>query len=57
MLNDIKNYLITLGRIMLEARQESANRQIARMQLFQMTDRELNDIGITRGDIKRVTRD
>lgn len=41
---------------MIEARQESANRQIARMQLYQMTDRELFDIGITRGEIEETVR-
>jgi len=39
---------------MIEARQRQANARIAEMQLYRMTDRELNDIGIGRGDIKRV---
>ena len=38
----------------IEARQAEANRRIAMMQLSAMTDRELNDIGIGRGDIRRV---
>ena len=39
---------------MIEARQRQANARIAEMQLYRMSDRELNDIGIWRGDIKRV---
>ncbi len=39
---------------LIEARQRQANARIAEMQLYRMTDRELNDIGIGRGDIKRV---
>jgi len=38
----------------IEARAESAKRKIARMQLYQMTDRELRDLGIGRYDIERV---
>ena len=38
----------------VEARTESARRKIARMQLYQMTDRELRDLGIGRCDIERV---
>ena len=41
------------GRL-IEARAESARRKIARMQLYQMTDRELRDLGIGRHDIERV---
>ena len=41
----------------IEARQAEANRRIAMMQLSAMTDRELNDIGIGRGDIRRVVYD
>jgi len=43
-----------LNRI-IEARTESAKRKIARMQLYNMTDRELQDLGIGRCDIERVT--
>ena len=32
----------------VEARTESARRKIARLQLYQMTDRELRDLGIGR---------
>ena len=38
----------------IEARAESARRKIARMQLNEMTDRELRDLGIGRCDIERV---
>ena len=38
----------------VEARSESARRKIARMQLYRMTDRELQDLGIGRCDIERV---
>ena len=38
----------------IKARTESAKRKIARMQLYQMTDRELRDLGIGRYDIERV---
>ena len=41
----------------IEARQAEANRRIAMMQLSAMTDRELNDIGIGRGDIRRVVNE
>ena len=39
---------------LIEARAESARRKIARMQLYQMTDRELRDLGIGSHDIERV---
>ena len=39
---------------LIEARAESVRRKIARMQLYQMTDRELRDLGIGRHDIERV---
>ena len=39
---------------LIEARAESARRKIARMQLYQMTDRELRDLGIGRHEIERV---
>ena len=39
---------------LIEARAESARRKIARIQLYQMTDRELRDLGIGRHDIERV---
>ena len=39
---------------LIKARQREANAKIAAMQLYRMSDRELNDIGIGRGDIRRV---
>lgn len=38
----------------IKARQAEADRRIAMMHLGRMSDRELNDIGIGRGDIRRV---
>jgi uncharacterized protein YjiS (DUF1127 family) len=38
----------------IQARTESARRRIARLQLYKMTDRELQDLGINRYDIERV---
>ena len=38
----------------VEARTESVKRKIARIQLYKMTDRELQDLGINRYDIERV---
>jgi len=52
----LKKWFIAFGVAMIESRQESANRRIAEMQLHRMTDRELQDIGITRGDIKQAVR-
>jgi len=53
MLQFLKRALAAL----IKARQAEANRRIAMMQLSAMTDRELNDIGIGRGDIRRVVYD
>ena len=50
MLQFLKRALVAL----IEARQAEADRRIAMMQLGRMSDRELNDIGIGRGDIRRV---
>ena len=55
-LNKIKAALIRFGNALIEARQESANRHIAMMQLSNMTEKELRDIGITRSDIRRVVQ-
>jgi len=41
---------------LIEARQAQANARIAEMHLWRMSDRELNDLGICRGDIKRIVR-
>ena len=38
----------------VEARTESARRKIARLQLYNMTDRELQDLGINRYDIEKA---
>lgn len=46
----LKNFFKKL----IEARQAEVNRRIAMMELNSLTDRELNDIGIGRHDIKRV---
>ena len=53
----MKKYLKQLLIHIIEARQEEANRRIAMMQLRGMTDRELRDIGIGRGQIKGVVYD
>jgi len=50
----MENYIKKLIKRMIVARQREANRQIALMQLNRMSERELNDIGLTRGDIRRV---
>ena len=50
----MKQWLKKVFIAFIEARQAEANRRIAAMHLYRMTDRELNDIGIGRGDIKRV---
>lgn len=42
---------------LIEARQRQANQRIAEMHLWRMSDRELNDLGIGRGDIKRVVHE
>jgi len=42
---------------LIEARQRQANARIAEMHLWRMSDRELNDLGIGRGDIRRVVHE
>ena len=42
---------------LIEARQRQANARIAEMHLWRMSNRELNDLGIGRGDIKRVVHE
>jgi uncharacterized protein YjiS (DUF1127 family) len=54
---NIKTWFVRTLNRMIEARQKEANRRIAMMQLHSMTDRELNDIGLGRADIKRVVYD
>lgn len=53
----MKQWLKKLFIALIESRQAEANRRIAMMQLHSMTDRELNDIGIGRADIRRVVYD
>ena len=50
----MKEWFKKIFNAFIEARQAEANRRIAAMHLYRMTDRELNDIGIGRGDIRRV---
>lgn len=50
----MKQWFKKLFIAFIEARQAEANRRIAMMQLGRMSDRELNDIGIGRADIRRV---
>jgi len=54
---NFKAWLVRVFNAMIEARQRQANARIAEMHLWRMSDRELNDIGIGRGDIKRVVRE
>mgnify|MGYP000055170066 CR=1 FL=1 len=50
MLNWLKKVLVALQK----SRQAEADRRIAMMQLSKMSNRELNDIGIGRGQIRDV---
>ena len=50
MLNFLKRVLIAIQK----SRQAEADRRIAMMQLGSMSDRELHDIGIGRGQIRDV---
>mgnify|MGYP005992125311 FL=1 len=54
---NFKAWLVKVFNAFIESRQKEANRRIAMMQLSAMTDRELNDIGIGRGDIRRVVNE
>lgn len=54
---NIKAWFVRALEALIEARQAEVNRQIAEMHLYRMSDRELNDIGIGRGDIKRVVKE
>lgn len=55
--NNFKAWFGRALQALIEARQAEANRRIAEMHLWRMSDRELNDIGIGRGDIKRVVKE
>ena len=46
--------LVRVFNAFIEGRQKEADRRIASMQLHGMTDKDLRDIGITRGDISRI---
>lgn len=50
MLNWLKKVLVALQK----SRQAEADRRIAMMQLSRMSNRELNDLGIGRGQIRDV---
>jgi len=54
---NFKAWMVRVFNAMIEARQRQANTRIAEMHLWRMSDRELNDLGIGRGDIKRVVRE
>jgi len=54
---NFKAWLVKVFNAMIEARQRQADARIAEMHLWRMSDRELNDLGIGRGDIKRVVRE
>ena len=51
---NIKTCFVKAAKAFIKARQAEADRQIAMMQLNRMTDKELHDIGIGRGDIRRI---
>ena len=54
---NFKAWLIRVFNALIEARQHQANARIAEMHLWRMSDRELNDLGIGRGDIKRIVKE
>ncbi len=54
---NFKTWFVRALNAFIKARQAEANRQIAMMQLNRMTDKELHDIGIGRGDIRRIVYD
>jgi uncharacterized protein YjiS (DUF1127 family) len=54
---NFKTWFVKAFNRMIEARQKEANRRIAMMHLHKMSDRELHDIGIGRGDIRRIVYD
>ena len=54
---NIKAWFARGLQALIESRQAEANRRIAEMHLYRMSDRELNDIGIGRGDIKRIVKE
>ena len=54
---NFKAFLVKVFNALIEARQRQANARIAEMHLWRMSDRELNDLGIGRGDIKRIVKE
>jgi len=54
---NFKAWMVKVFNAMIEARQRQADARIAEMHLWRMSDRELNDLGIGRGDIKRIVRE
>jgi len=54
---NFKAWLVKVFNAFIEAHQKEANSRIAMMQLSAMTDHELNDISIERGDIRRVVNE
>jgi len=42
---------------LIEGRRKSALRRITEMQLYRLTEKELHDIGIGRGDIPRIIKE
>jgi uncharacterized protein YjiS (DUF1127 family) len=54
---NFKAWLVKVFNAMIEARQRQADARIAEMHLWRMSDRELNDLGIGRGDIKRIVKE
>lgn len=42
---------------LIEAQRKAAVRRVAEMELSRLTDSELKDIGISRGEIKGLVRD
>lgn len=54
---NFKAWFVRALEALIESRQAEANRRIAEMHLYRMSDRELNDIGIGRGDIKRIVKE
>ena len=54
---NFKAWMVKVFNAMIEARQRQADGRIAEMHLWRMSDRELNDLGIGRGDIKRIVRE
>jgi uncharacterized protein YjiS (DUF1127 family) len=48
------NFLSRVFTAIVESRMREAERRVAMYQLSSMTDRELKDMGVTRGELKQV---